>query len=52
MRNDDTNDLYRPFRREILEAIGINGLALLGLLVAGYFTPDLLALLVSHPFPR
>lgn len=49
MRNNDLNEFCRPSRRELLEAMGINGLALVALLVAGYFTPDLLALLFSHP---
>lgn len=46
MRNDDQNDLYRPSRHEMLAALGINSLALVALLVAGYFTPDLLAVLI------
>lgn len=45
MRNEDPNDLCRPSSHEILAALGINGLALAALLVAGYLTPDLLSIL-------
>lgn len=45
MRNDSSDELFSPGRHEILAALGINGLALAALLVAGYFAPDLLAIL-------
>lgn len=45
MHNDDFDELPSPMLSNILSALGINGLALAGLLVAGYIAPDLLAVL-------
>lgn len=45
MHNDDFDELPSPMFSNILSALGINGLALGGLLVAGYFAPELLAIL-------
>lgn len=45
MHNDDFDEMPSPMLSNILSALGINGLALAALVVAGYFAPELLAIL-------
>lgn len=43
--HNDHDDIYSTSRRETLATLAVSGLTLAVLAVAGYLTPDLLALL-------